>query len=195
MAQGYAQGCAQITMPDRYPTATANKSRDTTQARQLRQDAAPCGVFRCDRCDRVVPEALLVVQDGYSFCRTLCADETSVSEATTRLAEQLAAIDSYLPNNDPPVGAFVGVVVITSTPTFPVTLINSGAAVAMVFGGVNFASDVTITYGAVGISDNTAPVITSTSITLDVLAEGVATGLYNLVIGDYTYTNAIRVSG
>lgn len=182
-------------MVQHHPTNDANKQRDATPARKLRQDAKPCGVFRCDRCDRVVPDSLLVVQDGYSFCRTLCADETSITEFNIMYAKQLAETDSYEPNVDPPVSAFSGVTVVTSTPTWPVTITNAGSPVSMTFGGVNFASDITITYGAVGISDNSSPVISSTSIVLSVIAEGVTPGLYDITIGDYTYNNVLKIQG
>lgn len=180
-------------MPDRYPAATANKPRDTTPARRLRQDAMPTGVFRCDRCDRVVPESLLVVQDGYSFCRTLCADLTSVTEITQQLAADQSVTDSYAPNIDPPTNAFDGAVAITSTPTWPVHLVSGGASVALAFGGVGFTSSIAISYSNAGITDNTAPVITSTAITLDLVAAGVTAGYYNITIAGKTYYRVLQV--
>jgi len=182
-------------MPDRVPTNDANRRRDTTSARALRQAAAPCGVFRCDRCDRVVPDALLVEQDGYSLCRTLCADERSVSEATMQLAEQLAQTDTYAPNADPPTSAFDGAVSITSTPSWPVRITNGGASVALNFVGVNLSSALTISYGEAGITDNTAPAWTSTTLALDLVASGVTAGLYNLTIAGKTYYRVLEING
>ena len=182
-------------MVDRYPANSANRQRDTTSARTLRQAAAPGGVFRCDRCDRVVPDVLLVEQDGYDLCRTLCADEMSVSADNIRLAEQLAQTDSMAPNDSPPSNAFTDAVSITSTPTWPVRITNGGAAVALAFVGVGFEATTTIAYGHAGITDNTAPVITATTIDLDLVAAGVTAGLYNLTIAGKTYYRVLEING
>lgn len=177
----------------RYPAATANYPRDTKSARQLRQEAKPTGVFRCDRCDRVLPEALAVEQDGYSFCRPLCADMSSRSEIKMQLAKDRAVVDSWQPNVDPPRSAFDGAVSITATPTWPVAVKNGGASVALSFTGVNLSSSVAISYGHAGITDNTSPVWTSTTLALDLVASGVPAGYYNITIGGTTFTRVLRV--
>lgn len=180
-------------MPDRYPTNDANRRRDTTPARTLRQAAAPGGVFRCDRCDRVVPDSLLVEQDGYSLCRTLCADEMSRTEDNLRLAMQLAETDSMAPNADPPTSAFDGAVSITATPTWPVTVKNDAGAVALAFTGVNLSSSVAISYGHAGITDASAPSWTSTTLALSLQATGVPDDYYDVTIGGSTYRRVLRV--
>ena len=182
-------------MPNRYPTNDANRQRDTTSARRLRQAAAPCGVFRCDRCDRVVPEALPVEQDGYSLCRTLCADERSVTEDNIRLAEQLAQTDTYAPNDDPPSSPFTDAVSITSTPTWPVRITNDVTTATLNFVGVGFTSGMTISYGHAGITDDVAPVITATTLVLELVATGVPAGLYNLTIAGKTYYRVLEING
>jgi len=183
-------------MPTRHPAADANRRRDTTSARALRQASAPCGVFRCDRCDRVVPDSLLVVQDGYSLCRTLCADASSVSEIALQLAKDSAVVDSYAPNADPPTNAFDGAVTITSHTAFPVRLTNGGASVAISITGVGFTSDIAISYDDVGLTNNTAPVITATTIALDIEAGApieASHGLHHITIAGTALRNALLV--
>lgn len=181
-------------MPKYHYGSGHNFQRDPTPAKQLREAAAGHGVFRCDRCDRVLPEHLAIEQDGYTKCSTLCRDQTSRTEQGIALAEQMAVVDSYEPCADPPSSCFSGAVSITSEPTWPVHLVSGGASVALAFEGVGFTSDIAISYSNAGITDNTAPVITSTTIDLDLVAAGVSAGYYNITIAGTTLRRVLQVT-
>jgi hypothetical protein len=74
---------------------------------------------------------------------------------------------------------------IVSFSPFPVVLVHGGAAAPVVVTGVNFTAADVFTYGAAGITDDSAPVLTgSTEWDLSVKASvGTSSGSYDLVFG------------
>ena len=181
-------------MPQYYGGDHHNKERDATPAAVWRDEMElPTGVFRCERCDRVMPEKLIVDQDGYQFCRPLCADASSFTEQAVQRAEEEAVVDNFEPNQYPATRTLANAVSVTSHTTFPVQIVNDGASVAVTFTGIGFTSATTIAYGDAGITDNSGPTITSTLITLDLVASGVTPGYYNITIEGGQYTRVLRV--
>lgn len=195
-------------MPTRHKNPPPLK-RDATPARALRErHGLANGVFRCDRCDRVLPLAVEVEQDGLSFCG-LCRDKTSRSELDLKVAEQTSVVDSFEPNPSSPGGNFDGAVTVTGfTPALPITVSAPGgspAATALVVSGVGFTSDIAISYSNTEVPANTAslgddsgPTITSTSITLSIIQDATIQGnlpqYWHLTIAGTTFRNAIKVT-
>ena len=181
-------------MPQYYGGDPHNKRRDATPGHVWRRlMELPTGVFRCDRCDRVMPERLNRDQDGNDFCAPLCADAQSFNDQDLQRAEEIAAVDTYEPNADPPTLTWTGATQVTAHTTFPVQIVNDGANVAVTFTGTGFTSATTITYSDAGITDSSGPTITSTLITLDLVASGVTPGYYNITVQGGQYTRVIRV--
>jgi hypothetical protein len=148
----------------------------------------------CDRCARIVPEAVLIEQDGNDHC-PLCYDKTSRSELDQLVAEQTSEVDSFEPAESPAGSSFTGAVTFTAiSPTLPVTLVNDGAAVAITFTGVGFTSSIDIEYNDAGITDDSGPTISTTSIALSLVASGVTPGYYTLEIGGARFFNALKVT-
>ena len=181
-------------MPQYFGGDHHNKERDATPAAVWRDEMElPTGVFRCNRCDRVMPERLIVEQDGYEFCAPLCADASSFTEQAVQRAEEEAVVDNFEPNQYPATRTFANAISITSTPTFPVQLVNDGANVALAFVGIGFTSSISISYSDAGITDNSGPAITSTTIDLDLVASGVTVGYYDITIAGQTYFRVLQV--
>jgi hypothetical protein len=149
-------------------------------------------VFRCDRCDRVLPEEDLIYQDGAEVCRTLCADNMSPSELDERLAEEMGTVDSMEPVESPVTAPTDGASAITAFSARPVALTDGGGAVTLTLTGVNLSSSVTLAYEDAGITGANRS-DSSTSISIDLSASGVAAGDYWIKIDDHVYRGAIRV--
>lgn len=76
----------------------------------------------------------------------------------------------------------------------PVSLTRGGAAVPLILRGAGFRSTDTFTYSS-GITDNTAPVLTGSTVwTLSLLAAGgMAAGEWNIALNGHTYRGILRV--
>ena len=75
-----------------------------------------------------------------------------------------------------------------------ITLVPGGSSVALVLTGNNMSSSDTLDYGDDGITDNTSPVVATTSITLDLVADvSVSSGLYDLTFNNHFFRNVVKV--
>lgn len=169
-------------------------------------------VKRCYVCTFEVPEADVVIEDGQERC-PLCKD---VMTAEWKAAEQerVAAVK---------VASAKGLALppqesrrpLLERDVFAVTSITDSAgnflsqsaplavkrntATTVILNGQNATSAVSFTYPT-GMSNNTAPVVTATRITLSIITTaGMATGAYSLTVNDglstygHVYTNIFAV--
>lgn len=157
--------------------------RDHTPARTQRERyGLHRGHFRCDRCRRMMPEALMIEQDGLNLCPQ-DADKMPKSELDRLVAEQTSQVDDFEPCAEPALNAANGAVVVQSVTWSTATPSTSGTGLPIpVYGandttvtitGINFASTTSI---AIAHNSNSgddaaltvASVITSTTITLTI---------------------------
>jgi hypothetical protein len=163
-------------------------------------------VKRCAVCTYEFPEADMIIEDGQERC-PLCADlytaewlaleEAHVAhvkeESATRLVNPPQFSTRSLLENQP--GA---ITLITDanlnelSSSSPLTLYHGGAAASVLLTGQRFTSAMAFTYSSTKISNNAAPVITPTLITLSLIvaASGNLPGAYDLSVTDGVTVNA-----
>lgn len=155
-------------------------------------------VKRCAVCTFDFPESDMVVEDWLEKC-PMCADtytadyyadeEANVSEVKQLSAERLMMPPQFSTRalTEPHAAAVTSIVDANSlpiSPQNPIRLKNGSSAVSVTLAGQYFTSGITFTYPT-GVTNHSAPVITTTSITLSL--DGGATivgGLYDLILND-----------
>lgn len=159
---------------------------------------------RCANCDALWAWDQLTEKDGKWYCPN--DYETNARELAERLAEdQKDGADKpvrYLTIQQPinamtqsPAGVITSITDVNGaavSAAAPLYLHTGGSAVTVKLGGQNFSSSDTISYTS-GISDNSAPTVTATLITLSIKATGSAGDFYSLIFNGTTFRNIFRV--
>lgn len=176
---------------------TYDKTTDYTSAAALRRRSPlSAGVFRCQRCDRVFPDNLLVEQDGNNICRTYCADAVAPSQIDLAVAELLAVADSWETNALPLTNILADVPTVTAwSVTRPISIAR-GATQAVTFTGVNFtAANFTVTYDDANITTSVGPTLTGSTQADVTISVGASTpvGPHTITICGDGYFGAIKV--
>lgn len=168
---------------------------------------ATARVKRCGTCTLEVPEADIIVEDGQERC-PMCLDlltaewkaqeEAYVAAVKSNAIECLAMPPqiSIRALNETEVGSVTAFTDSAGNDVWqsrPLSLRRGGAAVTALMKGRDFTATDTLSYST-GISDNSAPVVTSTLITLSLVASGVmAAGQYSLTFNGHTFRNVFAV--
>lgn len=162
---------------------------------------------RCASCEGRWALDQLKEKDGRWYCPN-DYDEMNPREAAEQLANDLARGAQYPVrwltiqpalqfDSETPLGAITALTDgagRTVSPGSPLSFTKGGAAVTLKLGGVQFSSADTIAYSS-GISNNVSPVVTSTLITLSLVASGGMTAgdNYSLTFNGTVFRNIFRV--
>lgn len=160
---------------------------------------------RCANCDQLWAFDDLTEKDGRWYCPN--DYELNLREANELLAESAEYAAGrpvrYLTIQTPidgmtqsPAGAITSLTDASGNAVdqlHPLALHTGGSAVTLKLGGVSFTTADTISY-TTGISDNSAPALTGTTLwTLSVHATGAVGDSYSLTFNGSTFRNIFRV--
>lgn len=160
---------------------------------------------RCANCDELWAWDKLTEKDGRWYCpndyelnqrelsEMLAADQEIGAAKPVRYLTYQQPIDGM---TDTPAGAVISLTDTNGNAVSqakPLALHTGGSAVTLKLNGVSFSTADTISY-TTGISDNSAPALTGTTLwTLSVKATGAAGDTYSLTFNGSIFRNIFRV--
>lgn len=181
---------------------------NSTKGRQI----ASHRVKRCGVCTYLIPEEDMIVEDGIEKCpmcadtytaEYLAAEEAHVALVKKESAYGLAVPPQFSTRNltEARAAAVTSITDVngnTVSQSSQLRMIRNVAA-TLILNGQYFTNAITFTYPT-GLSDSVAPVITSTKITLSLIAAiGMAPGSYSITLNDgisqngHVYANLLAV--